>query len=94
MDEIRFDKFVKIRKEHKCVKCNHTFPPGTEMRCITSAKDALETVYICKDCNRLEEHSTDTEWRIPAELSINRFKGTPEEYLELKRAERRKQQEL
>ena len=93
--DILKDKTVKIRKPHKCLMCGRTFPAGTQMNYQVNTYDGFCAVYTCKTCDELRVHiEVDpiemcfTQDCVTEELDAFNFKGTPEEYLAIKRAER------
>ena len=96
MVNILKDKLVKSRKPHRCWMCGRVFPVGTEMHYqVNTYEERLNTVYTCVTCQELLSHfqiedACDgfEEYFITETLDAVDFKGTPEEYLELKRAER------
>lgn len=98
--DILKDKIVKIRKPHKCLMCGRDFPAGTQMNYQVNTYEGFCTVYTCTTCSELRAHIELEVWEegftencVSEELDAFNFKGTPEEYLEIKRAERRAKQE-
>lgn len=83
-----YDKEVKIRKIHYCDECKKTFPVGTVMQCLTRVEEYFTNVYICSECqDKLKNKVIDINWDTQPEVS-KPFKGTPDEYLSYKRAQR------
>lgn len=90
MGSLTHQKIVKIRKPHLCVVCGNFLPAGTQMQCETRSDDFIKTDYVCLSCVETESNKPVTiNWDVPKELADKQFTGTPDEYLELKRAERR-----
>ena len=50
MSTILSAKTVTTRKPHACWGCGIKYPPGTEMKVVTSADRGLDTVYWCRTC--------------------------------------------
>ena len=97
--DILKDKTVTTRKPHKCLMCGRVFPAGTQMNYQVNTCDGLCAVYTCNTCMELRDHIEIDVWEegftencVTEEMVDFNFKGTPEEYLELKRAERRAKQ--
>jgi hypothetical protein len=67
---------------------------------VNTYDDHLSTVYTCATCEELKGHiETDednmfTQGCVKEEMNNDDFKGTPEEYLALRIAERRKNQKI
>lgn len=96
MCNILSDKLVKIRKPHKCLMCGRDFPAGTSMHYQVNVFDnRINSIYTCTTCQELIldiELNQDYMWEagcVVEELDAFNFKGTPEEFLEIKRAERK-----
>jgi len=88
------DKTVKIRKPHKCLMCSEDFPAGTEMHHQVHNYDGFHSVYTCDSCWQIQSKmKSDTE--LTFESTPETIQASfdyclkPEEYLALKRAERK-----
>lgn len=88
------DKTVKIRKPHKCLMCGTDFPAGTEMHHQVNNSEGFHSVYNCLPCwDIISNVKTDVELTFESTSEITQahfdYCLKPEEYLALKRAERK-----
>lgn len=88
------DKTVKIRKPRRCPMCSVDFPAGTEMHHEVQTNEGFRSIYMCLPCWGItNKMKTDTELTFEStpETIQARFDYClkPEEYLALKRAERK-----
>ena len=44
-------RFVKIRKPHKCWGCTVEFPAGSRMEAVVSVDDVIFCTYWCQQCH-------------------------------------------
>jgi len=94
MARIITDKTVKIRKPHKCLMCSSDYPAGTEMHHQVHDSDGFKSTYTCLSCWEIvSKMKSDTEltFKPTTETVEARFDYClkPEEYLALKREERK-----
>ena len=58
-EEVR-SKYVKTRKQHRCLGCLENFPAGTEMLAQTNIGDGrIYTIYICEECEEFMSENHD-----------------------------------
>lgn len=97
------DKDVKTRKAKRCCICNRRFEPGSVMNSqsyVGGESDGVNRSYCCMTCKALiaehflpmdeEEFGLYTMKSLEYGMDDDNFKGTPEEYLEFKRANKNK----
>lgn len=90
------DKIVKIRKARVCDACGASFPAGEKMYYHVDIDSGYHAVYRCFPCKEnfdakeIERFFSYFENpTLKSKVNFN-FTGTPEEYLEIKRSERKK----
>ena len=91
-------KTVKIRKPHRCAACSEYFPKNTKMITTTTEEGGYYSIYRCESCQEsidkleIDQMVDGFNETMMEPTKLAEFNSTldPQEYLELKRKERKK----